>query len=83
MKKRVLISIIFFLFFHVCYPQSDFKFYDEVTLPQTDAWNFIRQGDIAPSMYTGTLNVSVPIYEFRDNDFHIPLVALLPHKLSF
>lgn len=41
--------------------QSTFNFYDDISLPQTDAWNFVRQGEVSPSMYTGTINLSVPI----------------------
>ena len=55
--------------------QSSFKFYDDISLPQTDAWNFVRQGEVSPSMYTGTINLSVPIYEYKDKDFSIPIVA--------
>lgn len=55
--------------------QSTFKFYDDISLPQTDAWNFVRQGEVSPSMYTGTINLSVPIYEYKDKDFTIPIAA--------
>ena len=55
--------------------QSTFKFYDDISLPQTDAWNFVRQGEVSPSLYTGTINLSVPIYEYKDKDFTIPIVA--------
>ncbi|MBP5228730.1 MAG: hypothetical protein J6Z32_01105, partial [Bacteroidales bacterium] len=55
--------------------QSSFKFYDEISLPQTDAWDFIRQGDVSPSLYTGTINLSIPIYSYKDKDFNIPIVA--------
>ena len=34
--------------------QSSFKFYDDISLPQTDVWNFVRQGEVSPSLYTGT-----------------------------
>ncbi|MBR6465742.1 MAG: hypothetical protein IKS82_04825 [Bacteroidales bacterium] len=57
------------------FAQSTFKFYDDISLPQTDAWNFVRQGEVSPSMYTGTINLSVPIYEYKDKDFNIPIVA--------
>ena len=57
------------------FAQSTFKFYDDISLPQTDAWNFVRQGEVSPSLYTGTINLSVPIYEYKDKDFSIPIVA--------
>ena len=72
-----LLGIGFFSFFTIsAYSQGTFKFYDDVTVPQTDAWSFVRQGDISPSMYTGTLNLSVPIYTYRDRDFTLPITAL-------
>ena len=58
-----------------CFSQSTFKFYDDISIPQTDAWNFVRQGEVSPSMYTGTINLSVPIYEYKDKDFTIPITA--------
>lgn len=27
------------------FAQSTLKFYDDISLPQTDAWNFVRQGE--------------------------------------
>ena len=60
---------------HQINAQSSFKFYDDISLPQTDAWNFVKQGEVSPSMYTGTINLSVPIYEYKDKDFTIPITA--------
>ena len=39
--------------------------------PQTKA--FMRYGNNAVDMNTGTLNVSVPIYTYSDNDFELPI----------
>ena len=77
--KRFLFLLLFIfqvaLIAQQSYAQSTFKFYDDISLPQTDAWNFVRQGEVSPSMYTGTINLSVPIYEYKDKDFTIPIVA--------
>lgn len=77
--KRFLFLLLFIfqvaLIAQQSYSQSTFKFYDDISLPQTDAWNFVRQGEVSPSMYTGTINLSVPIYEYKDKDFSIPIVA--------
>ena len=77
--KRFLFLLLFIfllvLITQLSYAQSTFKFYDDISLPQTDAWNFVRQGEVSPSMYTGTINLSVPIYEYKDKDFNIPIVA--------
>ena len=77
--KRFLFLLLFIfllvLITQLSYAQSTFKFYDDISLPQTDAWNFVRQGEVSPSMYTATINLSVPIYEYKDKDFNIPIVA--------
>lgn len=70
-----LFSLLFSIFSTSLSAQSGFKFYDEVTVPQTDAWSFIRQGDISPSLYTGTINLSIPIYTYQDRDFTLPIAA--------
>ena len=35
--------------------------------------NFIRQGNVPVSLYTGQVNVSIPLYHIKDNDFDIPI----------
>ncbi len=75
-KLKLLLIVLSTLFTtSILRSQSTFKFYDDISLPQTDAWNFVRQGEVSPSMYTGTINLSVPIYEYKDKDFTIPIVA--------
>ncbi|MCQ2143790.1 MAG: hypothetical protein MJY56_06950, partial [Bacteroidales bacterium] len=32
-----------------------------------------RYGDVAPSLYTGTMALSVPVYTYKDPDFEIPI----------
>ncbi|MBO6222880.1 MAG: hypothetical protein J6N56_03775 [Bacteroidales bacterium] len=74
MKRFLFLRLLVFLVVlitQLSYAQSTFKFYDDISLPQTDAWNFVRQGEVSPSMYTGTINLSVPIYEYKDKDFTI------------
>ena len=39
--------------------------------PQTA--DFIRQGNIPVSLYTGQVNVSIPLYHIKDRDFDIPI----------
>jgi len=73
--KRFIFIVLFLPIINSAPAQSSFKFYDDISLPQTDAWNFVRQGEVSPSMYTGTINLSVPIYEYKDKDFNIPIVA--------
>lgn len=38
-----------------------------------DAWQFMRYGGSMPNLYTGTVNVKIPIYAYKDNDFELPI----------
>ena len=42
-------------------------------MPAPDVWQFIKYGNHQPSLYTGTVNVSIPIYTYEDKDFRIPI----------
>ncbi len=53
--------------------QSNFKVGGEIATPSTDAWNFIKYGEVSPNLYTGTLGLSIPFYTYKDNDFQIPI----------
>jgi YD repeat-containing protein len=46
---------------------------NEITLPSTDVWNFMKYGDVGTNLYTGTLNLKIPIYTYKDADFEIPV----------
>lgn len=39
------------------------------------AWSFMRYGGDTPNLYTGTVNVSIPLYTYKDIDFEIPISA--------
>lgn len=41
--------------------------------PETDAWSFAKYGKVEPTLYTGTVNVSIPFYTYKDSDFEIPV----------
>ncbi|MHC0446333.1 RHS repeat domain-containing protein [Flavobacterium sp. 3-218] len=61
MKKILLISLIFIsLFAHS---------QDRIDIPSPQTYDFIRYGNIPVSQYTGSLNLSIPIYKYSDNDF--------------
>ena len=46
---------------------------EEPTRPSTDAWEQIRYGEVAPALYTGAINVSIPLYTCEDPDFTLPI----------
>lgn len=44
-----------------------------VELPSTTVWQFEKHNNVRPSLYTGTLSLSIPIYDYKDSDFEIPI----------
>lgn len=44
-------------------------------IPSMQTWAFMRYGNTPVDYYTGTAQVNVPIYEYKDNDFDIPISA--------
>ena len=45
----------------------------EPTRPSADSWEMIKYGEIEPSLYTGTMNLQIPFFDYKDNDFEIPI----------
>ncbi len=46
---------------------------NEPERPSAEAWNFIQYGEVNPSLYTGTLRLSIPFYTYKDPDFELPI----------
>ena len=46
---------------------------EEPARPSTDAWEAVKYGEISPSLYTGTVCVSIPVYTYDDPDFTLPV----------
>ncbi len=45
-----------------------------VELPSTSVWEQMKYNNVAgASLYTGTINVNIPLYEYQDTDFDIPI----------
>lgn len=42
-------------------------------IPSWDTYEFMKYGSVGASLYTGTVNYSVPLYTYKDNEFEIPL----------
>lgn len=76
MKKTIFITLVALMQLvnvHQIYSQSGLKIMGDMQAPSTDAWNFIKYGEVGTNLYTGTLNVSIPFYTYKDNDFEIPI----------
>lgn len=42
----------------------------EPYIPNWETYEFMKYGTVGASLYTGTVNYSVPIYIYEDNDFN-------------
>lgn len=78
MKSKVkitsaIITIILAMAISPIYAQWGFKVGEENKMPSADTWNFIKYGEVGASLHSGTVNLSIPIYTYRDNDFTIPV----------
>lgn len=41
--------------------------------PSVEAWQMTRYGNLTPSLYTGAMTFSLPLYTYEDPDFTIPI----------
>ena len=41
--------------------------------PSVEAWQMTRYGNLTPSLYTGAMTFSLPLYTYEDQDFTIPI----------
>ncbi|MDO4367150.1 MAG: hypothetical protein Q4C26_00360 [Bacteroidales bacterium] len=53
--------------------QSGFVQDGEKQRPSTDSWNMVKYGEVGASLYTGTIQLNIPFYEYKDSDFTIPV----------
>lgn len=47
--------------------------YNNMGVPAPETWIFMKYGAQKPNLYTGTVNANIPIYNYKDKDFEIPL----------
>jgi YD repeat-containing protein len=77
MKKilKTLIVIMFLFCVHYANGQLDMSRQNkDIEIPNTQTYDFIRYGNnVGASLYTGTVNVSIPFYTYKDRDFEIPI----------
>lgn len=75
MRKRYTHIIIALLFFSIkCWAQLDIGMQNsQPVVPSWENYELMQYGKIGASMYTGTVNYSIPIYTYKDKDFEIPI----------
>ena len=71
--RATLLIIATFATTSTSFSQRNLKMGDDMHTPSTDAWNFIKYGEVGASLHTGTVNLSIPVYTYQDNDFSIPI----------
>lgn len=71
--KASLLAIAALFLTFPSYSQRNLKVGEEIKAPSTDTWNFIKYGEVGASLHTGTVNLSIPVYTYQDNDFSIPI----------
>lgn len=72
MKKLIITITLLVVICSMALAQRSFLD-PEPQIPSADTWDFIHYGEIEPSLYTGTMALSVPFYIYEDADFRIPI----------
>ncbi|WP_321333089.1 hypothetical protein [uncultured Bacteroides sp.] len=76
MKKKILLFLLALFLFCIDTVQAQLDISMRNTDPQIPTWQtyeFMRYGKIGASLYTGTVNYSIPFYTYKDNDFELPI----------
>lgn len=56
--------------------------------PSADVWEFIKYGNVPVNLYSGMLNLTIPLYQYKDKDFNVPVTlgyasgGWLPNRLQ-
>jgi hypothetical protein len=45
----------------------------EPDVPSAQTWDFIKYGNAKANLHTGMINITIPFYTYKDNDFEIPI----------
>ena len=76
MNRIIVLIITFSVGFHVF---AQLEIGRQNNQPQIPTWETYQQmiyGTIGTSLYTGTVNYSIPFYTYKDQDFEIPLALV-------
>lgn len=57
---------------HAQMTAEPFSYNADIT-PSVDTWKMTQHGSLKPSLYTGTMSYSLPLYTYSDEDFSIPM----------
>lgn len=69
-RKLLLLSAMLTIFIRTVFCQLQVSNTNaQPTLPAWDTYDFMKYGNIGATLYTGTVNYTVPIYNYKDADF--------------
>lgn len=74
--KNNLLFLVFLLFVYpltMAAHELDPTSHQANIVPSTEVWAMSRYGSPTPSLYTGAMSYSVPVYTYKDPDFTIPI----------
>lgn len=71
MKRFTAIIALFTVFFNIASAQlTSSERGEKPYVPTWNTYEFMKYGNIGASLYTGTINYSIPIFEYKDDDFN-------------
>ena len=73
LRSIILLIMLMSFVTYTLKAQSHFNTNGELQRPSTDSWNMIKYGEVGANLYTGTVQLNIPFYEYKDNDFTIPV----------
>ncbi len=72
--KLIMLSIFVLIGTLQISAQSNMRLEGELQTPSADSWKMVKNGEVGANLYTGTVNLSIPFYTYKDKDFEIPIV---------
>lgn len=81
MKLKVILVLFCVLFYHHLIAQNGDKEANRIMPPSPTAGSLGKYGEIPVSMYTGTPNINIPLYEVKSGDLSVP-ISLSYHSAS-
>lgn len=73
-KIKYIIVVLILVMYLSSSAQLDInKRNEQPKVPSWDSYTMMQYGKVGASLYTGTVNYSIPIHTYKDQDFEIPI----------
>ena len=73
MKRTIILISAWVIGFSVFAQLEIGKRNEQPNIPTWESYEFMKYGKVGASLYTGTINYSLPIYTYKDQDFELPI----------